>query len=94
MKYDATIPFRIPQRINQRSDVRAFFKELLTAGINFHPDTRAHEYTPVLPKRYDVSMNKCFIVGERHDFDVYSVAADVWADWHAKGANDGHDNAD
>lgn len=70
---------RTPQEItSDRAGVRAFFDELLAEGVNFHPDTRALEYDPPLPKRYSVNMAKCFHIADLQDFDIYAVAVEAW----------------
>ena len=75
--------FRKPQEIQSRADVRAFFGELLAAGVNFHPDTSASEYEPPLPKRYDVDISKCFYLAGLQGFDVYEVAVEAMSEWVA-----------
>lgn len=74
--------FRGFTEISSKADVRTFFDELLADGINFHPDTCGEEYEPpIAARRYNAAMARCFDIGKRFGFDVYSVACDAMSDF-------------
>lgn len=76
------------REITTREHVAQWFRELLDAGINFHPDTRAEGYEPELPGGYDILMDRCFEVAAREPrFDVYQVALDEMRAWFERRAH-------
>ena len=75
----------LPERVKTKADMEAFYRALLRAGINFHPDEDFHGYvskdgpcfTDALADRLNDLMDDVFVVDLPAGEDPYSVALDV-----------------
>jgi len=76
------------QTIETIEDVKDFFRQLLSEGLNFHPDTpfedyingetRLDTYSLEEAKLRNELLDECFTVCDKFNADIYEIANEVF----------------
>ena len=76
------------QEIKTVDDVKDFFNELKSEGLNFHPDTSFADYVNIETgltfyteeevKRRDGLLNQAFEVCDNVNIDIYEIGLDIF----------------
>lgn len=74
-------------KIETTDDVKAFAKQLITEGVNFHPDDDFNDYINLKENKSSYTkeeadlrnelMSNCFEVCEKEGVDIYDVMLEV-----------------
>ena len=75
------------QAVNTIEDVSQFFKDLVSEGLNFHPDTTFEDYIneetkPTYTKEQadlrDSLMSQAFDICYKSDIDIYDLSMEIF----------------